>query len=241
MRARFILPMLAALALLVPRAAAETASIQSLTSTIAGLMTDGRVVAGAIPLASGRWGTDYITVSHALSMKHEYAVVRGGDAAAAAKPVMACSSMAHGIDVLVLRVVSHKELPVLEWGDPIDLRSGDELMVMVRKEFHPEPVKVKFLHLNLLQWARAKPGEWPAQWHNVMVAHGLAKPGFSGSPWIKQGKIYGLLKGAVRPPGHAAWYATAETATRIKQCLKDQHYDDMVAQAQQEEELLPNR
>lgn len=226
MRAGVIAPLVIALAAAAP--AVATPQVPTDMATIAvGIMADGQVVAGGMTLASGPWGTDYITVSHALGVGRKYAIVHSNGAPTPATPVMACSSAAHGMDILVLRVTAQKNMPVVDWGDPATLRPGDELMVMVRKEFHPEPVKVRFLHVNLLEWSRMT-GPWTNAWHNVMVAHGAAQPGFSGSPWVKDGKVYGLLKGRVRPPGHAAWYATAETATRVKECLKYQSYEQLI-------------
>ncbi len=228
MNARFIVPLLIAIIATVPLAAAEAPSTQGLAAMVAGIVTSGQVIVAGVPLTSGSWGTDYITVSHALGVGRRYAVLQGNPPPADATPVMACSSQAHGIDVLILRVTSHKDQPVVEWGDPAELKSGDELMVLVRREFHPEPVKVKFLHTNLLEWSRTKPDQWPHQWHNVMVGEGIIKPGFSGSPWVRNGKVFGLLKGQVRLPGQTTWYTVAETATRVGKCLKEQHYDELV-------------
>lgn len=212
-----------------PTARAQANSPRDFGAMVAGIMTKGQVIVASVPLNSGAWGTDYITVSHALGVGRHYAVLNGSaPPAAAALPVMACSSHAHGIDVLVLRVKTQPHQPVVEWGDPRELRAGDELMVFVRKEIHPEPAKVKFLHLNLLEWSRTARDDWEPQWHNVMVGDGLVKPGFSGSPWMRNGKVYGLVKGQIRPAGHSAWYAAAESATRVMRCLKDQHYNELV-------------
>lgn len=227
MRAGVTALLLIALAAVTPAVATPQVH-RDVTAIAVGIMADGQVIAGGMTLASGSWGTDYITVSHALGVGRKYAIHNG--APTPATPVLACSSAAHGLDILVLRVTAQKNMPVADWGDPGTLRPGDELTVMVRKEFHPEPVKVKFLHVNLLEWSRMT-GPWTHAWHNVMVAHGAAQPGFSGSPWVKDGKVYGLLKGRVRPPGHAAWYATAETATRVKDCLKYQSYEQLIPNA----------
>ncbi len=228
MSTRYIAPALLLVLAAVPLAPARSASTQDLTAMVAGIMTRGQMVVGSVPLTSGAWGTDYITVSHALGVGRQYAVLQGTTSPAPATPIMACSSHAHGIDVLILRVSAHAFHPVVEWGDPRDLRAGDELLILVRKEMHPEPVKVRFVHLNLLEWSRTSASHWHPQWHNVMVGDGLVKPGFSGSPWVKDGRVFGLVKGQVRPPGQSAWYAAAETATRVKQCLKQQHYDELV-------------
>ncbi|MGQ0549783.1 MAG: trypsin-like peptidase domain-containing protein [Armatimonadota bacterium] len=211
-----------------PVAAALPRPSADLAAVVVGIVSDGQVIAGGMTLASGPWGTDYITVSHALGVGRKYAVVHGDGVRVPATPVMACSSAAHGMDILVLRVLSLKNSPVMEWGDPGTLRAGDELVVMVRKEFHPEPVRVKFVHQNLLAWLPTGAGPWGQAWHNVMVAHGMAQPGFSGSPWVRDGKVYGLFKGRVKPPGQGAWYATAETSTRVKQCLNVQSYELLI-------------
>ncbi len=212
-----------------PTVCARAYAARDFGAMVAGIMTKGQVIVGSVPLNSGSWGTDYITVSHALGVGRQYSVLNGSAApAAAAMPVMACSSHAHGIDVLVVRVKAQPNQPVVEWGDPRELRAGDELMAFVRREIHPEPVKVKFLHLNLLEWSRTAKEEWEPQWHNVMVGEGLVKYGFSGSPWMRNGKVYGLVKGQIKPAGHSHWYAAAEPTTRIMRCLKDQHYSDLV-------------
>lgn len=211
-----------------PVARAQSPSTQHVAAMVAGIMTRGQIIVAGVPLSSGTWGTDYITVSHALGVGRQYAVLQGSASAAAATPVMACSSHAHGIDVLILRVKTHVSQAIVEWGDPTELRAGDELMMFVRKEMHPEAVKVTFLHLNLLEWSRTGRGDWEPQWHHVMIGDGMIKPGFSGSPWVRNGKVYGLVKGQVRPPGQSVWYAAAETAARMKQCLKEQHYDQLV-------------
>lgn len=212
-----------------PIVCARAHAARDFSAMVAGIMTKGQVIVGSVPLSSGSWGTDYITVSHALGIGRQYGVLNGSaPPASAATPVMACSSHAHGIDVLVLRVKTQPNQPVVEWGDPKELRAGDELMVYVRKEIHPEPVRVKFLHLSLLGWLPTAKDEWEPQWHNVMVGEGLVKPGFSGSPWMRNGKVYGLVKGKVQPAGQNHWYAAAESATRIMRCLKDQHYTELV-------------
>jgi uncharacterized membrane protein len=211
-------------------AAADTSSIQAMATMVAGIRLGGHVIVGGVPITSGAWGTDYVTVSHALAVGRRYTVIQGDGSPADATAVMACSSMAHGIDVLVLRVKTHANRLVMEWGDPTELRAGDELMILPRKEFSRDPVKVKFLHLNLLEWSRTTANDWELQWHNVMVGDGMVRPGFSGSPWARGGKVFGLVKGTIKPPGHNIWYAAAETATRVRQCLKGQHYDELVPQ-----------
>jgi hypothetical protein len=209
-------------------AGAAPAAAPPAAGPTAGLVSGGAVVAGGIVLSSGGWGTDYITVSHALRVGGTYAILQDGLPFAEAAPVAACSSHSHGIDVLILRVKTHTHRPAPDWGDPAELRAGDELVVYPRREFHPEPVRVKFIHGHLLTWLNARPDQWPAPWHNVMVADGYSRPGFSGSPWVRDGKVYGLLKGTVRPPGQATWYVAGESATRIRQCLTQVHYDDLV-------------
>lgn len=240
MKVRFVALVLVMAAAIAPITSAAPRVSTDLAAAVVGIVSDGQVIAGGITLASGPWGTDYITVSHALGVGRKYAIVHGNGVPAPANPVMACSSAAHGMDILVLRVTSHKDLPVVEWGDPATLRSGDELLVMVRKEFYPEPVKMKFLHVNLLEWSRTATGLWSQAWHNVMVGQGVIEPGFSGSPWIRNGKVYGLLKGRVRLQGQSAWYATAETATRVKQCLKDRYYDQLIPK-DLDEDLVPEK
>jgi hypothetical protein len=195
---------------------------------VAGILVGGQVIAAGVPLASGRWGTDYMTVSHALGVGETYAVIREGLPYVETKPVAACSNRAHGIDVLILRAATHTATTVVAWGDPAKLKAGAELTAYVRREIHPTPVRLKFLHINLLEWAKVGPETWPPQWHNTMVAEGLAKPGFSGSPWIADGKVYGLFKGRVRLPNRDQWYPVAETAGRVAQCLTQLKYNALI-------------
>jgi hypothetical protein len=211
-----------------PHVWSQAAPPQGLQPFVAGIVISGRVIAGGVPLTSGTWGTDYITVSHALSVGASYAVIRDGLPFAETKPVAACSSQAHGIDVLILRAAPHKTSPVVEWGDPTELKSGDELIAFVRREIHPEPIKLKFLHTNLLEWSKQGRDSWSSQWHNTMVAQGTAKPGVSGSPWTLNGRVYGLFKGQVRLPNHPTWYPVAETATRVQQCLQQLGYEHLI-------------
>jgi len=218
--------LIAALAAPVSTAAALAAG--DFTTMVAGIASSGRVVAAGIPLASGPWGTDYITVSHALSAGHSYSVMQNGQPAAVAVPVAACSTQTHGIDVLLLRAAVHQNRGVAAWGDPAELRAGDSLTMFVRQEFHPRPVPIKFLHLTLSEWNRNSTDTWSAQWHHVMVGEGLSQPGFSGSPWVRDGKVYGLLKGALRLSGQGKWVAVAETATRIRKCLTELHHEELI-------------
>lgn len=195
---------------------------------VAGIVVGGQVIAGGVALSSGGWGTDYITVSHALSVGVRYSVVREGLPYAQTVPVAACSAQYHGIDVLILRAAAHPRTPISAWGNPEDLRPGEPLLVLPRKEIHPEPSTVKFVHLNLVEWTKAKPADWSPPWRNVMVAEGFSKPGFSGSPWVRGDKVFGLHKGRVKPPGQSHEYPVAETATRVTACLNVLGYESLV-------------
>lgn len=193
---------------------------------VVGIWTEGYITAGGVPLSSGSWGTDYITVSHALSVRATYSIVRDGLPFAQSTPVTACSTQYHGIDVLILRVASHPRTPVVEWGDPTELKPGDELVVYPRREIQPDPSVLKFVHLNYLEWLQAKPTDVAPEWRNVMVADGVSKPGFSGSPWFRNGKVYGLHKG--RSTRQNRTYALAETASKVASCLKVLGYESLV-------------
>jgi len=217
-----------ALATALPGPAVAQSEPSSMQSLVVGLVSTGQVVAGGVPLASGSWGSDYITVSHALSVGATYAILREGTPFAESKPVAACSSQAHGIDVLIVRVKEHAQRPVVEWGDPTELKTGDELALHPRREFGAAPVKIRFVHINLLVWNRVSADTWPKQWHNVMVGEGQTRSGFSGSPWVMGGKVYGLHTGTVRPPNQNNWYAVAETATRVRECLERLHYEALI-------------
>jgi len=228
LRIRLISALLGAVLVTASPVAAAPQSVSGLHAMVVGIGSDDRVIAAGVPLTSGPWGTDYITVSHALSVGRKYSISSDGKAFAPAAGLAACSSHYHGIDVLILRVRAHANRPVIDWGDPAALRQGDELFILPRREFHPEPVSVTFLHLNLLEWTRSTPGDWEPQWRNVMVGDGFSRPGFSGSPWVREGKVYGLLKGRVRPPGQNTWYTVAETATKVRECLRQVHYQELI-------------
>jgi hypothetical protein len=130
--------------------------------------------------------------------------------------------------VLIVRVKDHPKRPIIEWGDPTELKAGDELVLHPRREFSATSVKIRFVHINLLAWNRAQASSWPRQWHNVMVGEGQTRSGFSGSPWVMGGKVYGLHKGSVRPPSQSTWYAVAETATRVRECLETLSYEALI-------------
>jgi hypothetical protein len=152
-------------------------------------------------------------------------VIRAGLGLGDTKPVAACSNQYHGIDVLVLRAASHPKTAVVEWGDPTELKAGDELYSLPRREIHPTPERQRFVHINLVEWTKTA---WSSEWRNVMVAEGFGKPGFSGSPWVRDGKVYGLHKGRVQPRNQQNWYSVAETTTRVKQCLATLSYEHLV-------------
>lgn len=228
MRTRLVLLLSVATIAAWPYPAARSAPATGLPAIVAGIVSGGFVISAGVPLSSGSWGTDYITVSHALSVGSAYAVIRDGLPYSETTPITACSNQYHGIDVLILRAASHRKTPVVEWGDPLQLKSGDELVVFVRREIHPEPVKVKFLHVNLLEWTKTRVEAWPRQWHNVMVGEGTSMPGFSGSPWVRDGKVFGLHKGRVQPPGQNTWFVVAETAAKVGECLSRLNYDALV-------------
>jgi hypothetical protein len=215
-------------ATLPPPAGAQSPPAPTLAPMVIGVVSGGQVIAGGVPLSSGSWGTDYITVSHALRVGAGYAILRVGAPYGESTPVVACSNVAHGIDVLVLRVKSHAKLPVVEWGDSEQLKAGDELTLYPRREFSPEPSKVRFVHINLLVWAGSRVQEWSRAWHNVMVGEGYSIGGFSGSPWVKDGRVFGLHKGRVQPGGRGPVFVVAEAATRVRQCLGQVQYDALI-------------
>lgn len=224
------LPLLAvALAAASPDASGQPAALPAFGPGVVGIASSGFVIAGGVPLTSGAWGTDYITVSHTLRVGAQFAVLRDGFPYAETRPVAACSSQAHGIDVLILRASTHANGPVIEWGDPAALRPGDEFYGFPRREIHPVPVKYTFVHMNYLEWSKLDRNRVSHQWHNTMVARGGSRPGFSGSPWVADGRVFGLHKGSTRPPGQME-HQLGESAVRIQQCLKDLGYEHLVPQ-----------
>jgi hypothetical protein len=219
----------AALVTAVPGAAGQTDAPPPFGPMVAGIADAGQVVAGGVPLSSGAWGTDYITVSHALRVGARFAVLRDGFPYVETRPVAACSSQAHGIDALILRAPTHPGSPVVEWGDPAALKPGDEFYGFPRREIHPAPVKYRFVHMNYLEWSALDRTRVSHQWHNTMVALGTGKPGFSGSPWVADGRVFGLHKGRTQPPGRPE-HQLGESATRIQECLKQLGYEHLIPQ-----------
>ncbi len=213
---------------LAPAATAQAPSLDAMQALVVGLTQAGQVITAGVPLTSGDWGTDYITVSHGLRVGSRFAITFDGKVFDDSTPVAACSSQHHGIDVLIVRVASHRNRQVVTWGDPTELKVGDVLFALPRPEIQATYERLRFVHLNLLEWTKDKPEEWPLAWHNVMVGEGkeISRPGFSGSPWVKDGKVYGLHKGRVRPDD--TWFEVAETATRVQQCLELLHYSELI-------------
>jgi hypothetical protein len=209
-------------------AVAPAPALAPVAAMVTGIVTSGQVVAAAVPLNSGAWGTDYITVSHTLSVGARYAVIRDGLPYTETRPVAACSNQYHGIDVLILRAATHPKSATVEWGDPARLAAGDELFMPPRREIHIEMSRLKFVHVNLIEWSNLRRADLEPQWHHVMVGEGYSKPGFSGSPWVRDGKVYGLHKGSVRLRNNHATYPVAETAARVAECLKALGYEHLV-------------
>ncbi len=212
----------------IPAATAQDPSLDAMQAMVVGFTEAGRVITAGVPLTSSDWGTDYITVSHGLRVGSRFAITSDGKVFDNSSPVAACSSRYHGIDVLIVRVASHRNRQVVTWGDPAELKAGDELFALPRREIQATRERLRFVHINLLEWTKDKTKEWPLEWHNLMVGEGKEKsrPGFSGSPWVKDGKVYGLHKGRVRPD--ATWFEVAETATRVQQCLELLHYSELI-------------
>jgi hypothetical protein len=231
LRRRLVAPSLlaAALAAAAPGAAGQAEPPPAFGPGVAGVADAGFVVATGVPLTSGPWGTDYITVSHALRVGAQFAVLRDGFPDAETRSVAACSSQAHGIDVLILRARTHPNSAVVEWGDPAALRPGDEFYGFPRREIHPAPVKYRFVHMNYLEWSRLDRHRVSHQWHNTLVALGTSRPGFSGSPWVAGGKVFGLHKGSTRLPGGPE-HQLGESARRIAQCLEVLGYEHLIPQ-----------
>ncbi len=211
-------------------ATGQVPSVDDLRSMVVGVAQARSLVTAGVPLTSGAWGTDYITVSHGLRVGSQFEITYDGQAFDESAPVAACSAWHHGIDVLILRVASHQYRRVVAWGNPADLKAGDELLLLPRPEIQTSPPRVTFVHVNLLAWsgerAELQPRAWPREWQNVMVGVGDSLPGFSGSPWVKDGKVYGLHKGRVRPA--STWFEVAETATAVHRCLQIVHYAELI-------------
>ncbi len=229
----------------------RAAAIPDLRTLVVGIGENGRTRGGGVVLSSGTWGTDYLTVSHALYVGGRYEVTFDGKTFDESRPVAACSSYAHGIDVLILRVAAHQNKTVVIWGDSNTLQAGDELTIVPRSEIHPNLEQARFLHVNFLQWLRAaikqRPDLWAGwedrpletfsrEYHNTLVAEGFSKSGMSGSPWVKDGKVFGLNKGSWQPQRWTgrAWdnsgprLVFAESASRISECLRTVHYEDLI-------------
>jgi len=224
---------------------------QDQRTVVVGIIGDGKVQGGAVVLTSGSWGTDYLTVSHVLSVGGRYAVTSDGKTFDESTPVVACSQYAHRVDVLVLRVSSHRDRTPVAWGDPNELRSGDTLTLIPRIEVSPTTEQIRFVHPTFIQWLRMQIQQRPDLWtgwaeqnldnfsrpyHDTLVFEGFLKPGFSGSPVMRDGKVFGLLKGHWKPQHWTgrAWedigleLVFVESAARIAKCLESVHYSDLI-------------
>jgi hypothetical protein len=155
-----------------PPATAQGLSLDELRAMVVGFAESGRVITAGVPLTSGDWGTDYITVSHGLRVGSHFAITAEGKVFDDSVPVAACSSHYHAIDVLIVRVASHRNRPVVTWGDPAELKVDDELVALPRREIQATYERLRFVHINLLEWTKHKADEWPTEWHNVMVGEG---------------------------------------------------------------------
>jgi len=60
-----LLACVVAMAAALPGPAVAQSDASGMQSLVVGLVSTGQVVAGGVPLASGSWGSDYITVSQA--------------------------------------------------------------------------------------------------------------------------------------------------------------------------------
>src|SRR5574337_912579 len=89
---------------LAPSATAQAPSLDAMQAMVVGVTQAGHVVTAGVPLTSGDWGTDYITVSHGLRVGSRFAITSDGKIFDDSTPVAACSSQHHGIDVLIVRV-----------------------------------------------------------------------------------------------------------------------------------------
>ena len=69
--------------------AAAPQSVPDLHAMVVGIGSDDRVIAAGVPLTSGPWGTDYITISHALSVGRKYSTISSDGKAFA--PAAGCS------------------------------------------------------------------------------------------------------------------------------------------------------
>lgn len=99
-------------------APAAPASLADMRAMVAGLAAGERVIAAAMPLASGSWGTDYLTVSHALRVGKGNTLTIDGRSFAETERIAACSSQYHGIDLLIVRVRGYPGRSVLTWAIP---------------------------------------------------------------------------------------------------------------------------
>ncbi len=209
---------LAVFALLFPQTAAGQNAVTA-DSLVVGVAHEGRPLMTAVPYASGAWGTDYLTVSHGMRMGG-LKITFDGRRFDAARYVTVCSGMVHGIEALILRVVEHRNRPTATWGDHMTLKPGDELQVLPWHGLHG-PRTVRLLGHSFRQWIGGSE-DWPTELDHALVAEGRSDPGGSGAPWVRNGRVYGVHKGAakiVSLSGGERIVALAEPATRIRECL----------------------
>lgn len=212
-------------------AAAASQSVAAADIAVVGVGHEGRVERTAVPYASGAWGTDYLTVSHLMRADGLQITLDGRRfAPATIVPEAYCSGMAHGIDVVLLRVVAHRDRPTVSWGTLSDLKDGDELRVTP----HDLPlVTVRLLHHVFEQWADRGAEEWPAEVSRALVAEAWdlrsTHSGYSGAPWMRNGRAYGIHKATARAKAKRGaedekFVALAEPVTRIRECFERMGY-----------------
>jgi len=219
------------LSLVIPLLFPSPSLAADLQSVVIGINDGEQVVATGVPLTSGAWGADYITVSHLLQSRIKYSITSDGKVVAKAQSVAACGRFYQGIDVLILRVREHRYRPVVTWGQAAELKIGEELQIFPYRSFESVSVLVRFLHPDFAVWATThirkdrQWNEWPPEARGVLVGEGRGRPGFSGSPWVKDGKVYGLHKGPLPPEFGLKDILGAEPWSKIDRCLKDVHYE----------------
>jgi len=206
--------------------ATVTAPAADLQSMVVGIGHDELVVASGIPYTSGRWGTDYLALSHLLGLGKQYTVTTDGMIFDEAEPITACSRFWHGIDLVVLRVKTHAWRPVFRFGRLSDLKPDDKLLLLPYRGIQQTPEEITFRHHRLDQYAATNSLEW----RNTMVAKGNWRPGFSGAPWVRKGLVYGLHKGegTVLSEGKEQHVILAEPQPRIAQCLERVGYKFLI-------------
>jgi hypothetical protein len=203
--------------------ASEAVIVAAPAASVVGVGFEGDVAdvtVSAIPYATGSWGTDYLTVAHAMRSRGRYVIVSAGGRRTPARVLdSGVCGLARGVDGMILRTDTANQ-PVAKWGDPATLTTGTELHIT---PWPYRPTAVRFLHHAFREWA---PKVVLPELDHAVVAGGQGRQGRagdSGAPWLRDGVVYGMHKATVTVLTSGSrdtqTLMMAEPLARIEECL----------------------